>query len=291
MSNELSVRTNRLTSLVSILTCSSQMSQKIKMIRKSALLLISIGLLASASIQAQTVNLVGNKVATYIDEHEELAARQMDLVTAALSEDWQANIEATTQAWSGSGLRSGKFSGYIDHYSLNDREDKYIYSKPYMQVHLHAVSRYQRAENIVRLEQLYRERVGIENRFANTDQLRGERDVLWARSPAFFDNIEQLAEDRVDFLLIDKAMADEMNLLLKSVGETPIYVSKVPLIQVNISLAMNRNYKDAKAIINDFDKGIERLKASGEYLELLKHDLARESLLDARIYADMLVRW
>jgi ABC-type amino acid transport substrate-binding protein len=291
MSNELSVRTNRLTSVVSILTCSSQMSQKIKMIRKSALLLISIGLLASASIQAQTVNLVGNKVATYIDEHKELAARQMDLVTAALSEDWQADIVATTQAWSGSGLRSGKFVGYIDHYSLNDREDKYIYSKPYMQVHLHAVSRYQRAENIVRLEQLYRERVGIENRFANTDQLRGERDVLWARTPSFFDNIEQLAEDRVDFLLIDKAMADEMNLLLKSVGETPIYISKVPLIQVNISLAMNRNYKDAKAIITDFDKGIERLKASGKYLELLKQDLARESLLDARIYADMLVRW
>lgn len=291
MSSELSVRTNRLTSVVSILTCSSQMSQKIKMIRKSALLLISIGLLASASIQAQTVNLVGNKVATYIDEHEELAARQMDLVTAALSEDWQVNIEATTQAWSGSGLRSGKFAGYIDHYSLNDREDKYMYSKPYMQVHLHAVSRYQRSENIVRLEQLYRERVGIENRFANTDQLRGERDVLWARSPSFFDNIEQLAEDRVDFLLIDKAMADEMNLLLKSVGETPIYVSKVPLIQVNISLAMNRNYKDAKIIIADFDEGIERLKASGKYLELLKQDLARESLLDARIYADMLVRW
>jgi polar amino acid transport system substrate-binding protein len=215
----------------------------------------------------------------------------MDLVTAALNKDWQANIVATTQAWSGSGLRSGKFAGYIDHYSLNDQRDDYIYSKPYMQVNLHAVSRYQRAENIVRLEQLYRERVGIENRFANTDQLRGERDVLWARSPWFFDNIEQLAERRVDFLLIDKAMADEMNLLLKSVGEKPIYVSRAPLIQVNISLAMNRNYADTKAIITDFDKGIERLKASGKYFELIKQDLARESLLDARMYADMLVRW
>jgi polar amino acid transport system substrate-binding protein len=267
------------------------MSQKIKMIRKSAILLISIGLLASANIQAQTVNLVGNKVATYIDEHEELAARQMDLVAAALSEDWQANIKATTQAWSGSGLRSGKFAGYIDHYSLNDRKDNYIYSKPYMQVNLHAVSRYQRAENIVRLEQLYRERVGIENRFANTDNLRGERDVLWARSPSFFDNIEQLAEDRVDFLLIDKAMADEMNLLLKSVGETPIYISKSPLIKVDISLAMNRNYADSEAVIAAFDKGIERLKAEDKYAELIKQNLNRDSLLDRRIYADMLVKW
>ncbi|MFT6084800.1 MAG: polar amino acid transport system substrate-binding protein [Glaciecola sp.] len=266
------------------------MSRKIKMIRKSALLVISIGLLASVSIQAQTVNLVGNKAATYIDEHE-LPARQMDLVRAALSEDWDANITATTQAWSGSGLRSGKFAGYIDHYSLNDTKDNYIYSKPYLQINLHAVSRYQRAEDIVRLEQLYRERVGIENRFANTDQLRGERDVRWARSPSFFDNIEQLAEDRVDFLLIDKAMADEINLLLKSVGETPIYVSKAPVISVSVSLAMNRNYTESEAVIAAFDKGIKRLKADGKYTELLKQDLGRESLLDRRIYNNMLVKW
>jgi ABC-type amino acid transport substrate-binding protein len=290
MSNRLSVRTNRLSSVVSLLTCSSQMSKRIKMIRKSTLLLISIGLLVSASIQAQTVNLVGNKAATYIDEHE-LPARQMDLVRAALSEEWHANITATTQAWSGSGLRSGKFAGYIDHYSLNDIKDNYIYSKPYMQVNLHAVSRYQRAEDIVRLEQLYKERVGIENRFANTEQLRGERDVRWARSPSFFDNIEQLAEDRVDFLLIDKAMADEINLLLKSVGETPIYVSKTPVIIVNVSLAMNRSYANSEAVIAAFDQGIKKLKADGTYAALIKQDLNRESLLDRRIYNNMLVKW
>jgi ABC-type amino acid transport substrate-binding protein len=290
MSNKLSVRTNRLTSIRSIIICSGQMSQKIKMIRKSALLLMSIGLLASVNIHAKTVDLVGNKAATYIDEHE-LPARQMDLVRAALSEDWLANITATTQAWSGSGLRSGKFAGYIDHYSLNDTKDDYIYSEPYMQINLHAVSRYQRAEDVVRLEQLYKERVGIENRFANTEQLRGERDVRWARSPAFFDNMQQLAEDRVDFLLIDKSMADEINILLKSVGETPIYISKTPVIIVNVSLAMNRNYNDAEAVIAAFEKGIRKLKSDGKYAELIKQDLNRESLLDRRIYNNMLVRW
>jgi len=290
MSMKLSVRTDVLTSGNCLLTYISQMSQKIKMIRKSALLLISVVMLASTSVQAKTVNLVGNKVATYIDEHQ-LPARQMDLVAAALNDDWQTNITATTQAWSGSGLKSGKFAGYIDHYSLSDVKDDFIYSQPYMVVNLHAVSRYQRAEDIVRLEQLYRERVGIENRFANTDQLRGERDVRWARSPSFFDNIEQLAEDRVDFLLVDKAMVVEMNLLLKSVGEKPIYMSKEPLITVNVTLAMNRNHADAKAVIAAFDKGIERLKANAKYADLLKQNLVRESLLDRPIYADMLVKW
>ena len=255
----------------------------------AAVLLIVSSMLLSTSLQAQTLNLVGNKVATYIDEHK-LPARQMDLVAAALG-DKKAQIIATTQAWSGSGLRSGKFAGYIDHYSLNDKKDDYLYSLPYMQLELHVVSRNQKAESIIRLEQLYRERVGVENRFANTDQLRDERDIRWARSPWFFDNIKQLAERRVDFLLVDKALLDEMNLLLKSVGQKPIYVSKVSLISVDVSLAIHRDYADAKDIIASFEKSIEALKSSGEYAVLLKQDLNRESLLDDRVYSDILQKW
>lgn len=260
-----------------------------KAVMAAAVLLVASSMLLSPSLQAQTLNLVGNKVATYIDEHK-LPARQMDVVTAALG-DKKAQIIATTQAWSGSGLRSGKFAGYIDHYSLNDQKDDYLYSLPYMQVELHVVSRNQKAESIIRLEQLYRERVGVENRFANTDQLRDERDIRWARSPWFFDNIKQLSERRVDFLLVDKAMLDEMNLLLKSVGQKPVYVSKVSLISVDVSLAIHRDYADAKDIIASFEKGIEALKSSGEYAELLKKDLNRESLLDERVYSDILQKW
>lgn len=260
------------------------------MINKTfSFILMLITVLVSAGSQANTLKLVGNKVVTYIDEHE-LPARQMDLVSAALASR-QVNITATTQAWSGSGLRSGKFSGYIDHYSLNNEGDRYIYSKPYMQMNLHLVSRSRKAESITRLEQLYRERVGIENRYANTDQLRGEREVRWARSPTFFDNLKQLAERRVDYLLVDKAIAEEANLLLVNAGLKPLYMSKTALIKVDISLAMNREYQDAQAVIKDFESGIDSLQISGRYSELLKLDLNRESLLDEEVYSDMVRKW
>lgn len=246
------------------------------------------GLVASHA-QAKTLNLVGNKVATYIDEHQ-LPARQITLVSAALP-TWEVTTTATTQAWSGSGLKSGKFSGYIDHYSLNQASARYVYSEPYLEIHLHVASRYQKAESIIRLEQLYRERVGIENRFANTDQLRGERDVRWARAPTFFDNMKQLAEERVDYLFVDKAMVDEMNLLLASVGEKPIYLSKQPLITVQVSLAMNKDADSAQAVISDFNSGIETLKASGQYLTILDQSEARTSLLDEPVYTEMLRKW
>lgn len=244
---------------------------------------------------AQTLNLVGNKVDTYIEEHE-LPARQTDLVYAALSDwlsqnNWQVQITATTQAWSGSGLKSGKFSGYIDHYSLNQEKGDYVYSLPYMKLDLHVISRYRGAENIIRLEQLYEERVGVENRIANTDQLRSERNVRWARVPSFFDNIKQLAEGRVDYLLADKALIDEMNILLSKVGEEPVFISKIPLITVNVSLAMNKAFSKASTVISEFDKGIEKLKSNGQYDTIMRTDLNRESLLDEEIYTDILRKW
>ncbi len=282
MNNKLSVR----------LAVFKRMSKLLSVFCRGLVLAV---LAVGVPLQAQTLNLVGNKVATYIDEHE-LPARQMDLVYAAFSApnlkaNWQLQITATTQAWSGSGLKSGKFSGYIDHYSLNQPKDNYVYSLPYIQLDLHAVSRYQSVENVLRLEQLYRERVGIENRFANTDRLRGERDVSWARAPSFFDNMKQLAEGRVDYLLADKAMIAEMNILLKGVGEKPVYVSSMPLFKVDLTLAMNKRFKGAEKVISDFNEAATSLKNSPEYNQLMQSDLARESLLDEKIYTDMLRKW
>ncbi|MBF7074018.1 transporter substrate-binding domain-containing protein [Glaciecola sp. MH2013] len=251
--------------------------------------LFCLMLTGASTAQAESLQLVGNKVATYIDEHE-LPARQMDLVKAAFTES-DVNITATTQAWSGSGLKSGRFKGYIDHYSLNDTKDNYLYSEPYMKVDLHVVSRDKRAEKVVRLEQMYRERVGIENRFANTDALRAERNVRWARGPSFFDTIKQLAEYRVDFLLVDKRMANEMNKLLVAAGEKPIYISKVAIISIDVSLAMNANYAGAADAITEFNNGIMLLKESSKLAEIMDEGIERPSLLDENIYDEMITRW
>jgi polar amino acid transport system substrate-binding protein len=251
-------------------------------------LALSLSLFANAT-QAKTLKLVGNKVATYVDEHE-LPARQMDIVKAAFGED-SVELTATTQAWLGSGLKSGRFQGYFDHYSLNEPKDNYFYSEPYMTIELHVVSRYERAQDIVRLEQMYRERVGIENRFANTDTLRAERNVRWARGPSFYDTIKQLAEDRVDFLLVDKRMADEMNKLLVAAGEDPIYISNVAIVTVEVSLGMNDEYSGASTAIRTFEAGIAELKESGKFETLLQEDSQRPSLLDERVYDRMITRW
>lgn len=235
-----------------------------------------------------SLKLVGNKVVTYIDG-DELPARQVNIVAKALK-DVEHAISSTTQAWYGSGLRNGTFNGYIDHYSLNPEDDDFVYSKPYMQFSLHLGSKTSEVQQVALLDQLARARVGIETRFANTDTLRGVRSVSWARSQVFYENIRALADKRVDFILADKDMIQQFNLLLAQKDEELIYLSDSPMYVVDVSLAISTQVPNAEAIIKAFDDSIERMRESGELSNILKADNTR-SLLNPVVYKDILRKW
>jgi hypothetical protein len=54
---------------------------------------------------------------------------------------------------------------------------------------------------------------------------------------------------------------------------------------------MNKQFKDANKVINDFNQAIVDLKESRQYAELMQTDLDRKSLLDPLIYTDILRKW
>lgn len=242
-----------------------------------------------SAMQQDTLSLVGNRVATLIDT-EGNPARANDAILKAFSEK-TVTVTATTQAWSGSGLRNGKFQGYIDHYSLNQEKPNYVYSQPYASVKLHIASTYEKVVDMKKIEKLYRQRVGIENRFANTDQMRGERSVSWARAPDFLGNIQQLAGQRVDYILADKYMLDEFNKLLLAIDEEPLYLSASPVFSVDLKLGINQNVSGAAAIIEKFNESVTELKAGDEYLSIFESDDNENSSLDITLYEDILQKW
>lgn len=254
-----------------------------------AVMLSVIGFSVPAFAQAKDVNLVGNKVETFINEGNQ-PSRLTALVSAALA-DTPHNIVATTQAWSGSGLRNGTFDGYIDHYSLNSVKRDYVYSLPYAQVNLHVASKDSEALELSRLDQLFRKRISIENRFANTDIVRSERSVNWARSADFFGVMQQLAGKRVNYIVADKVMLDEMNKLLISVDQEPLYISSSPLYVVDITLGLRASYAEATSLLETFNGNVEALRASDKYNELFIPADDTKSILDKSLYDDILKRW
>jgi len=255
----------------------------------STLLHVSANATQSNSSAEGNLSLVGNRVATLIDTPDN-PARAVALVEAALS-DTNINFTATTQAWSGSGLRNGKFHGYIDHYSLDNEKQNYLYSIPYASVPLHIASRNEYALSATRLDKIYRQRLGVENRFANTDQLRGERSVSWARAPDFWNNIQQLAGRRVEYIIADVNMLNEFNKMLLAIDQEPLYISTRPVFMVDLKLGMNRAVANAQQTIDAFNTGIQALKDQGKYDAIYYPAESAESLLDASIYEDILRRW
>jgi polar amino acid transport system substrate-binding protein len=238
---------------------------------------------------AQEVRLVGNKVETFINDNEQ-SSRLTELVSAALK-DTPHTITKTTQAWSGSGLSNGSFEGYIDHYSLDDPKQNYLYSLPYVQLNLHVASTQEDAVSIFRLDQLNRQRVGLETRFANTDVVRSERSVSWARTQDFFTNIQQLAEQRLDYIVADKIMLEEMNKMLRGIGQEPLNISTKPIFVLNVSIGMRANYEGAQSFINTFNDGIGRLRNTSEYDVIYYPAESAGSILDAPVYEKILKRW
>ena len=258
-----------------------------KIMKKLGFLVVSWALMVS-SAQAD-LNLVGNQVETLIDDRNK-PAKLIELVTQALPNE-ELSITATTQAWSGSGLVSGKFNGFIDHYTLNNERSSYVYSDVYAEIQLHMISRTPAAVDIIRFDQLRNERVGIEKRFANTDQLRSERSVKWARRDTFVENIMQLEERRVDYLLADKMMIEEFNKLLNSIGKPPLYISEQPILTVGVKLALKPTVDNAEGILSDFNAGIEKLRAGATYDQVMSSRDDEPSALDASLYAEVLRKW
>lgn len=255
--------------------------------RAAILLCVCLG--ATQVSFAKDLRLVGNEVEAFISDTGDVS-RLTDLVSAALK-DTPHVITATTQAWSGSGLRNGRFDGYVDHYSLNEPERNYVYSTPYVQLYLHVASTRARAVDINRLDQLNRERVGLEIRFANTDQVRSERSVSWARTQDFFSNVKQLAERRVDYIVADKITLKEFNKLLIAVDREPLYLSARPLFTVGVSLGIHTDYPAVDDVLKEFEAGIQALQSTNEYDDIYTPADEAASILDASLYEELLKRW
>lgn len=260
---------------------------------KACLAVLVINAISFLAIGQSSIPLVGNRVPTLIDTPE-YPARANALVEAFMGEA-PISITATTQAWSGSGLRNGTYVGFIDHYSLDNPKGTYLYSEPYMTIPLHIASKKENAADISRLDKIYRKTVGVENRFANTDKMRSERSVRWARSPDFIGVIRQIGDERVDYVLADKFMLDEVNKLLFEDNKKLLSIAERPIYVVQVRLAMRADYPDAQQIIEKFNASISEIQAdeiiSALSDALISADDGDISMLDEALYMDIVRKW
>ncbi|WP_100658683.1 hypothetical protein [Alteromonas flava] len=231
--------------------------------------LLFIWLTFSCAVSADTLKLVTTEWESFTNQgaHSE---RLNEIVKTALQRAGHT-VRITTErpAFAGSGLNSGRYDGRIDFIDLNEQRVNFIYSAPYLPLYLHLVSKTADVETVRSFAQVRNSRVAIENRYAATPPLRLVRDIKWSRNPNTFESINNLADERSNYLLTDLLFFNEFNRLLQSENEELLHRSQQAIFQTALHLSLSQTVPNAQQIINDFNQQIQQMLLDGSMNKLL----------------------
>lgn len=238
----------------------------------SGMLVMAMCLVASfvPSVAVSQIVLGASPFETYVSDNGE-PAKLMEIVNSAFQHaQLDVELRVMRDAFLGSAVLTGKVDGKFAYIQLGEDTEDFVLSKVYLPINLYAVSKKTDVESIRLFTHLNDNRVAIENRFANTPELRQLKDIKWSRNPSTFDAFRQLADDRAPYLVTTELLAEEFNLLLAADNEEQLQFSAKPLMTTGFQVALRKNVTNAKATLEAFDKAIGVLQQQGRFNEILK---------------------
>ena len=225
-----------------------------------------------------TVTLAAAPFETYVNDDGE-PARVNELVSTALAQSGtDANLKVMRQAFLGSAVRAGRVDGEYALVDMGQQIDGVITSNVFLPLYLYAASKDADVEQIKIFQHLKRNRVAIENRFANTPNFRLIKDIKWSRNPSTFDAFRQLADDRAPYLITSELLIREFNTLLANDREETLHYSAKPLMKSGFQLAIRDDVPNAQKIINNFNNAVSVMQQNGQYNKLLQIDWLRKDI-------------
>lgn len=230
--------------------------------------LLCICFCVASPLSMATVKLGASPLATYVDNEGEPARLNTIVQTAfsRISEDVELSV--MRRAFLGSALSAGQLDGEFAFISLDSRDSNLYYSEAYLPLRLFVGSKRPNVANITLIPQLQDSRIAVENRFANTDDIRKIREIKWSRNPSTYDAFKQFADNRAPFILTSELLLSDFNRLLITDNEEPVFLTPVPLLSKGFHLALKKS-SDNLALIKKFDSVIAEMQKDGSFNEYL----------------------
>jgi polar amino acid transport system substrate-binding protein len=233
-------------------------------------ILLSILIISSVSGIAQTTKLkLGSDVwppFTNVDNEKSFA---LDLVKEALN---RIDIQSSTEILSFDEVISAIDRGDIDGSAalwLNaEREQKYIFSKPYLHNQLILVGRKGSAVKDISIADLDGKRVGVVENYAYGDPENPNVIIVEGKSDQ--KNLERLLSKQIDYMLVDDLLIQYMlKYQINDVTEH-LEIGNSPLRVKSLHFALRKDIKDCDQIIARFNEEIYKMIADGSYNAILE---------------------
>lgn len=244
---------------------------------KKAFLLIIFFYSLSAFTQTGELKLVSDIWPPFTNVEGEKAFA-MDLVKEALA---RINIKTSFQIQEFNDLiksiDAGKFDGSAALWRSEEREEKYLFSEPYLHNQLVLVGKKGSDVSATTFADFNGKRIGVIEDYAYGVDINSER-VSLVNGMNDQQNLERLLSDQIDYMLVDALLIQY--LLKYQVNDVTEYleIGKSPIMVKSLHFAIRKEIDDAENIIAKFNEEIHEMIADGTYNRILELNWVRADM-------------
>jgi polar amino acid transport system substrate-binding protein len=164
----------------------------------------------------------------------------------------------------------GELDGSAALWSNQEREKKYIFSKPYLYNQLILVGRKGKKVKGLGISDLKGKRVGIIQNYAYGDLTNPKNNIILIKGKNNQQNLERLLSKQIDYMLVDKLLIQYM--LKYQINDVTKHLefNTSPLIVKSLHFAIKNDIVDGREIIARFDEEILKMMTDGSYNDILE---------------------
>jgi polar amino acid transport system substrate-binding protein len=195
----------------------------------------------------------------------------IDLVHAALE---RLGISAeTTIVPEGSltaALLEGRFDGSPALWRDPKREEKLIYSKPYLENRLVLVAQKGHDVSAPALPALAGKRIAIVDSYAYGDALQSARGPDYVAASSVEDSLQKVLDGQAEYALMDDLVVEYLVANYPEQVKSRLAIGTEPLLVRTLHFAIRRDLPGAQSIVDRFDAELTRMIADRSYHRLLQ---------------------
>jgi ABC-type amino acid transport substrate-binding protein len=195
----------------------------------------------------------------------------IDLVQAALKRlAISAETTIVPEGTLTGALLEGRFDGSPALWREKAREEKLIYSKPYLENRLVLVARKGVDVSAPALPALSGKRIALVNGYAYGDTLDSARGPDYVAANTVEESLEKVLAGQADYVLMDELVVQYLLTNYPQEVKTRLAIGTDPLVVRTLHFAVRRNLAGAQSIVDGFNAELNRMIADRSYHRLLQ---------------------
>lgn len=167
-------------------------------------------------------------------------------------------------------LLERQFDGSPALWRAKEREEKLIYSKPYLENRLVLVGRKGSDVSAAALPALAGRRIALVDGYAYGDELQVPRGPTYVAAHTVEESLEKVLHSEADYALMDELVVQYLLANYPDEVKTRLAIGTEPLMVRTLHFALNRKVIGAESIVARFDAEITKMIADHSYQQLLR---------------------